>query len=165
MQGNENSGMSNSGNFRRKRTFGIGGRFQSARPPTTGKTVDELSSRVVVIQVKTFVSKPGTVSAPKFGGLVVIVEVSGGGVYVESGGVDSGGGRDGTFGVGIELIGLCQASVTLYAIAVNSHRPRLAHSFLEAFHMTAVLAVLGSGKGLGLTRNPSIKAYNREPCD
>lgn len=113
IQGSENSGIRNSGNCRRKRTFGIGGRFQSARPPTTGKTVDELSSRVVVIQVKTFVSKPGTVSAPKFGGKVVMVEVSEGGVDVDSGGVEPGGGRDEASGVGIEVMGLLQMSVTL----------------------------------------------------
>lgn len=84
IQGKENSGIRNSGNRRLNRTLGIVGRFQSASPPTTGKTVDELSSLVVVIQVKTVESKPDTGWAPKFGGKVVIVEVSGGGEYVNS---------------------------------------------------------------------------------
>lgn len=99
IQGKENSGMRNPGNCSRKRTFGIVGRFQSASPPATGKTVDELSSLVVVIQVKTFESKPDSVWAPKFGGKVVMVEVSEGGVYVEPGGVESGGGKGGASGV------------------------------------------------------------------
>lgn len=94
MQGKENSGIRNPGNRRLNRTLGIVGRFQSARPPTTGKTVDELSSLVVVIQVKTFESRPDTDWAPKFGGKVVIVEVSGGGEYVDSDGSEDASGGD-----------------------------------------------------------------------
>lgn len=111
MQGRENSGIRKSGNCRRgncrrKRTFGIGGRFQSASPPITGNTVDELSSRVVVIQVKTFESNSERDWAPNPGGNVVMVEVSGGGVENESGG-----GKDGTAEVGIEVAGLRQKLV------------------------------------------------------
>jgi hypothetical protein len=120
IQGKENSGIRNPGNCRRKRIFGIVGRFQSASPPITGKTVDELSSLVVVIQVKTVDSKPDSGWAPRFGGKVVMVEVSGGGVYVEPGVIESGGGKDGASGVGIEVIGLRQKSVAIVASTMDS---------------------------------------------
>lgn len=110
MQGKLNSGMLSLGNCRRKRTFKIVGTFQSASPPTTGRTVEELSSLVVVIQVKTVGSNPDSVWAPKPGGKVVIVEVSEGGVYVEVGGVDASGvGEDGASEIDSEIVGLLKS--------------------------------------------------------
>lgn len=119
MQGRENSGIRRFGNCRRKRIFGIVGRFQSASPPITGKTVDELSCRMVVIQVKTVESNPDRDWAPKPGGKVVMVEVSGGGVEMEPGG-----GEDGASGVGIEVAGLLKKLVIVSERLSHGQQPK-----------------------------------------
>lgn len=88
----------------------MGGTFQSASPPTTGRTVEELSSLVVVIQVKTVESNSDNVWARKPGGKVVMVEVCEGGVYVELDDVDNSGAyEDVASEVESETVGLRQS--------------------------------------------------------